>query len=88
MMPVYRVLNAVKGAGERGHCTMSGIQALTARAKLDGVVLGDVAVPPQVEARALRVLLRGAVLGHERGQPMFTHVLRQHESLLDQVLEY
>lgn len=61
--------------------------ALATRPELDRVVVGDVAVPPQVAARALGVLLRGAVLAHERGQAVVAHVLHQNQPFLDQVLK-
>lgn len=59
---------------------------LAARAELDGVVVGDVSVAPQVKARALGVLLRRAVLRHQRRQPVLAHRLQQHQTLLDQIL--
>lgn len=60
--------------------------ALAARAELDGVVVRDVTVPPQVEARALGVLLRRAILAHQRRQPVVAATLHQHQTLLDQIL--
>lgn len=79
---------AVQLVRGRGGGVVPGQLALAARAELHGVVVGDVAVPPQVEARALGVLLRRAVLRHQRAQPVLAAVLQQHEPLLDEVLKH
>ena len=47
-------------------CGRLGGVALATRSKLDGVVVGDVTVPPQAQARAFGVLLRRAVLRYQR----------------------
>lgn len=68
-------------------CGRLGGVALATRAELDRVVVGDVSVPPQAQARALGVLLRRAILRHQRRQAMLTQGLHQHQPFFDQVLK-
>lgn len=86
----FNVGRLARGAVERVRRREGGVVpdelALATRAKLHGVVVGDVAVPPQVEARHLGVVLRGAVLGKHDAQSVLARVLHQHQALLDEVL--
>lgn len=59
---------------------------LAARTKLDRVILGDITVPPQIQAGVLGVLLGGTVIADQRSQPILARVLKQHQALLDQAL--
>lgn len=78
---------AVERVRGRGGSVVPGKLALATRSELYGVVLGDVSVPPEVEPRALGVLLGQPVLGHQAAQPMVSDALHQHQTLLDQVLD-
>lgn len=60
--------------------------ALATRTELDGIVVGDVSMSPQVEARALGILLRRAVLRHQRRQAVVAQIFHQHQALFDKVL--
>lgn len=64
-------------ADVRGRCggvNAGGVQLAT-HPEFHCIVLGDVTVPPQVESRALGVLLSGAILGHQCRQSAVTNLL-------------
>lgn len=86
----FNVRRLARGAGERVRRREGGVVpdelALATSAELYGIVVGDVAVPPKVEARHLGVVLRRAVLRKHDAQPVLTRILHQHQTLLDQVL--
>lgn len=67
-------------------CGRLGGVPLATRSELDGVVVGDVTVPPQSQARALGVLLRHAVISHKPRQSDLAQGFHQHQALFDQVL--
>lgn len=63
----FNVWCCARGTVERVRRRCGGVVPavlLAARAELDGVVVGDVAVSPQVQARASSVFLSRTVLRH------------------------